>query len=140
MRWNSIVQALMLASMATAAFPLHAAEPLPLLLAGVEHGQADVALYLVSEKIDGVRAFWDGQALRTRHGNPINAPAWFIANFPAQSLDSELWIGRGQFDRLSATVRRHVPNEPNGVKYAIWSSNCRRRPVPFANGFRRCEV
>ena len=32
MRWNSIVQALMLASMATVAFPLHAAEPLPLLL------------------------------------------------------------------------------------------------------------
>lgn len=111
MRWNSIIQALMLASMATATFPLHAAEPLPLLLANVEHGQADVSLYLVSEKIDGVRAFWDGQVLRTRHGNPINAPAWFIANFPAQPLDGELWIGRGQFDRLSATVRRQVPDE-----------------------------
>lgn len=111
MRWNSVIQALMLASMATAPFPLHAADPLPLLLANVEHGQADVSLYLVSEKIDGVRAFWDGQVLRTRRGNLINAPAWFIANFPAQALDGELWIGRGQFDRLSATVRRQVPDE-----------------------------
>ena len=111
MRWNSVIQALMLASMATATLPLHAADPLPLLLANVEHGQADVSLYLVSEKIDGVRAFWDGQVLRTRRGNLINAPAWFIANFPAQALDGELWIGRGQFDRLSATVRRQVPDE-----------------------------
>ena len=70
-----------------------------------------MSLYLVSEKIDGVRAFWDGQVLRTRHGNSINAPAWFTANFPAQPLDGELWIGRGQFDRLSATVRRQVPDE-----------------------------
>ena len=111
MRWNSIIQALLLAPMATAAFSAPAFEAPPLLLAGVEHGQADVSLYLVSEKLDGVRAFWDGQLLRTRQGRPINAPAWFIASFPAQPLDGELWIGRGQFDRLSATVRRQQPDE-----------------------------
>lgn len=59
MRLDVTVQALLLAALFTPAMPL-SAEPLPLLLAEAEHGQADVALYLVSEKLDGVRAFWDG--------------------------------------------------------------------------------
>ncbi len=135
MRWNSIVQMLMLASMTTATFPLYAAEPLPLLLAGVEQGQADTALYLVSEKIDGVRAYWDGQVLRTRNGNTINAPAWFVANFPAQALDGELWVGRGQFDRLSATVRRQIPDELEWrqVRYLVFE-------LPHAPGTFRERV
>ncbi|MBV5331341.1 DNA ligase [bacterium] len=111
MRWNAIYQALLLGTVATISTPLAAADPLPLLLAETEQGQADVALYLVSEKIDGVRAFWDGQTLRTRNGNTINAPGWFIEKFPAQALDGELWIGRGQFERLSATVRRQTPDD-----------------------------
>ena len=118
-RWNGFavprltatIQSLSLVALFSAAMPLPASEQLPLLLAETEHGQADVALYLVSEKLDGVRAFWDGQALRTRNGNAIHAPAWFVANFPAQTLDGELWIGRGQFDRLSATIRRQTPDE-----------------------------
>jgi DNA ligase-1 len=117
-------RALMLAAMASMAMPLPAAEPLPLLLAETEHGQADVALYLISEKIDGVRAFWDGQVLRTRHGNIINAPAWFIEHFPSQQLDGELWIGRGQFERLSGTVRRQTPDDTGWrqVRYLAFES------------------
>ena len=111
MRWNSIVQALTLATAVSTPMPALANEPLPLLLADTEHGQADVALYLVSEKLDGVRAFWDGQTLRTRNGNVINAPAWFTKGFPLRDLDGELWIGRGEFDRLSSTVRRQTPDE-----------------------------
>jgi len=122
MRWNEIYQALVLATVATISTPLAAADHLPLLLAETEQGQADVALYLVSEKIDGVRAFWDGQMLRTRNGNPINAPGWFVEKFPAQALDGELWIGRGQFDRLSATVRRQAPDDAGWrqVRYLVF--------------------
>jgi len=122
MRLNPIVQALLLAAMSSPTFSLPAAEPPPLLLAGVEQGQADVALYLISEKIDGVRAFWDGLALRTRSGNTINAPRWFVENFPSHALDGELWIGRGQFDRLSATVRRQTPEDGQWrkVRYLVF--------------------
>jgi len=122
MRWNAIYQALVMAAMAAITTPLPAAEPLPLLLANTEHGQADVTLYLVSEKIDGVRAFWDGQLLRTRKGNVINAPAWFVEHFPARALDGELWIGRGQFEKLSATVRRQTPDEAEWrqVRYLVF--------------------
>lgn len=67
--------------------------------------------YLVSEKLDGVRAFWDGQSLRFRSGLPIAAPDWFIAGLPKTPLDGELWLGRGRFDELSGTVRKKLPGE-----------------------------
>ena len=67
--------------------------------------------YLVSEKLDGVRALWDGSVLRFRSGRSIAAPAWFIARMPQTPLDGELWLGRGRFDALSATVRRAQAND-----------------------------
>ncbi len=67
--------------------------------------------YLVSEKLDGVRALWDGSALRFRSGRPVPAPAWFLAKLPDTALDGELWLGRGRFDALSATVRRELADE-----------------------------
>ncbi|MDP3031565.1 MAG: DNA ligase, partial [Rhodocyclaceae bacterium] len=72
-----------------------------LLLAERYQGGIDVSQYWVSEKLDGVRAYWDGRQLRFRSGNVILAPAWFIAALPAHSLDGELWLGRGTFERLS---------------------------------------
>lgn len=75
------------------------------------HWQAglDPKEFLVSEKLDGVRAFWDGRTLRFRSGRVIAAPDWFTAALPATALDGELWLGRGSFDRLSGIVRRSVP-------------------------------
>ena len=70
----------------------------------------NLAQYWVSEKLDGVRALWDGAVLRHRSGRVIAAPAWFTAKLPATPLDGELWFGRGQFDALSGAVRRKVPD------------------------------
>jgi len=72
-------------------------------------GSVDVSRYLVSEKYDGVRAYWDGQRLWTRGGNPIHAPDWFIAALPEQPLDGELWMGRGHFEAVAAAIRRDTP-------------------------------
>ena len=83
----------------------------PLLLAETYHQQVKVADYLVSEKLDGVRAYWDGRQFWTRKGNAIVAPAWFVEKLPARPLDGELWMGRGQFDVVSAALRRSVPDE-----------------------------
>lgn len=92
------------------------------LLANVANSDIDPAPYLVSEKYDGVRALWDGKALRSRAGNVIAAPAWFIAKLPKQSLDGELWIGRGQFEKLSGAVRKTKPvdEEWQQIKYMIF--------------------
>ncbi len=99
-----------------------AAEAPAILLAEVYRDQVDVSLYLVSEKLDGVRAIWDGSTLRFRSGKEINAPRWFVDGLPKRPLDGELWIARGKFDRLSGIVRKDVPddNEWRQVRYMIF--------------------
>jgi len=105
--------------------------PLPQLAAaelpGLAHGEVyragvDPAAYWVSEKLDGVRAVWDGRQLRFRSGRPIAAPAWFTRGFPARALDGELWIGRGQFERLSGIVRKETPDDAEWrqVRYLLF--------------------
>ena len=98
------------------------AAPPAILLANVYAGQVDPTAYLVSEKYDGVRAIWDGSALRFRSGRPIPAPAWFTACLPKQPLDGELWLGRGRFDALSGLVRRDPPDDAGWreVRYMLF--------------------
>lgn len=81
----------------------------PVLLARDYTDAVDPRDYWVSEKLDGVRALWDGKVLRFRSGRPIHAPDWFTAGFPAHALDGELWMGRRLFDETSAAVRREEP-------------------------------
>jgi len=85
--------------------------PPALLLAENYAGGVDLGEYWVSEKLDGVRARWDGANLISRNGNRFAAPAWFTANFPAAPLDGELWMGRGRFERTVSVVRRAAPHD-----------------------------
>lgn len=101
--------------------PVPAPEP-ALLLAQDAPAGIDPGGYLVSEKYDGVRAVWNGQSLRFRSGRPVAAPGWFTARLPAWPLDGELWLGRSQFDALSAAVRRQVPLEEEWrrIRYMVF--------------------
>jgi DNA ligase-1 len=81
---------------------------------GAGDSNVDLSSYLFSEKLDGVRAYWDGARLITRGGHAINAPDWFTAGLPPLPLDGELWLGRGRFAEVSGAVRRLQP-EP-----AVW--------------------
>jgi DNA ligase-1 len=94
----------------------------PLLLANELGRHVDPANYLVSEKFDGVRAIWDGKALRFRSGRTVHAPTWFITKLPAQALDGELWLARGRFDALSGIVRKSEPQDAEWrqIKYMIF--------------------
>jgi DNA ligase-1 len=74
--------------------------------------EVDVAEYWVSEKYDGVRAYWTGSSLLTRTGHALRPPAWFTADWPTTPLDGELWMGRGQFEAVASTVRDQSPDEP----------------------------
>ncbi len=82
-----------------------------LLLAEVAEKNIEPSAYLVSEKLDGVRAIWDGKVLRFRSGNTVPAPLWFIKALPPTPLDGELWLARGQFEALSGILRTAPPNE-----------------------------
>ena len=83
----------------------------PLMLASSWQDGPDVSLYLVSEKLDGVRARWDGHALWTRAGHRIPTPAWFTKGWPKQAIDGELWMARGQFEATSALIRSSPADE-----------------------------
>lgn len=102
---------------------IEAKEVVPqILLAQVYRPGVDVRQYLVSEKYDGIRAVWNGKQLISRQGHVINAPNWFIKDLPNIPLDGELWLGRGQFDQLSAAVRRDMPldAEWRNIRYQIF--------------------
>lgn len=108
----------------------------PLVLAKVYTEPVDLADYWVSEKLDGVRAYWDGQHLVSRQGNRFAAPAWFTADFPKVPLDGELWMGRGTFDELSGTVRQLIPDDTQWrrVRYMVFDM-----PVPKLSFDERLE-
>lgn len=85
--------------------------PPPAMLANIYRSDTPLADYLVSEKLDGVRGYWDGAKLLTRGGERIEAPAWFTAGWPDFPLDGELWVGRGQFSAAVSIVRQKMPDD-----------------------------
>ena len=80
--------------------------------------------WLYSEKLDGVRALWDGQSLRFRSGIRIQAPAWFTRDWPRMRLDGELWLGRGSFEATVSTVKRQLPLDAawRAVRYMVFDA------------------
>lgn len=82
-----------------------------LMLAETYDDEIVVSEYWVSEKLDGVRARWDGQQLISRSGRIFNAPTWFTAGFPDFALDGELWSERGAYQRIASITARQTPHE-----------------------------
>ena len=66
----------------------------PVLLAHKWETDIDIRGWWLSEKLDGVRAYWDGKQFLSRLGNRFHPPPWFVENFPDHPLDGELWGGR----------------------------------------------
>ncbi|MCR4942725.1 MAG: DNA ligase [Campylobacter sp.] len=79
------------------------------MLLGEYKGQ-DVSGWLASEKLDGIRAYWDGKKLLSRSGKIIAAPSEFTAKFPPFELDGELYSKRGDFQRIQSIVMDKTPN------------------------------
>ncbi|MDB5868480.1 MAG: dependent ligase [Polaromonas sp.] len=93
-----------------------------LMLANVYRSGVALSDYWVSEKYDGVRGYWDGQALWTRGGERVAAPGWFTAGWPKVALDGELWAGHGQFTKAVSTVRQQTPLDPawRGMRFMVF--------------------
>ncbi len=93
-----------------------------------------ISAMLMSEKLDGMRAIWDGGASRgvpaaevpwantdkdgrfkkeqiatglwSRYGHALHAPDWFLDHLPeGHILDGELWAGPGRFQEVTSVVR-----------------------------------
>jgi len=61
----------------------------------------DPAGWWMSEKLDGVRAYWDGSQFWSRLGG-----TFFTRNLPKTPLDGELWMGRGRFQDTVGIVKQ----------------------------------
>ncbi|WP_100638706.1 DNA ligase [Marinobacter salexigens] len=85
------------------------ASPPPVPLANTYQQGVALENYWISEKLDGVRAYWNGQSFLSRNGKVYQTPDWFTADFPSVPLDGELWMGRQRFAQLSGAVRKRVP-------------------------------
>jgi DNA ligase-1 len=93
------------------------------LLAETWDNALDLAGWWMSEKLDGVRAYWDGRQFLSRQGNLFHAPDWFVAGLPAVPLDGELWVARKSFQRTVGIVRRQdKPDSWKEVKYLIFDA------------------
>lgn len=110
-----------------------------LLLAQSYHEGVDLSAYWVSEKFDGVRAYWDGTQLISRGGQPIHAPDWFTADFPKLTLDGELWIKRGSFERLSGTVRQLQPDSAAWREVRLMVFDAPDIAAPFGERLRQLQ-
>lgn len=78
---------------------------IPLLLAQNKSNE-DPKNWWMSEKLDGVRCYWNGKCLISRQGNIYTAPHFFIKNLPdSVSLDGELWLGRKMFQECVSIAR-----------------------------------
>ncbi len=95
----------------------------PLLLAHNWEEGIDISNWLISEKLDGVRAYWDGKKFISRQGNEFYAPDWFTKNLPDFPLDGELWGGRKQFQKTVSIVRRFdAGDEWKEIKYFVFDA------------------
>lgn len=96
------------------------AHPLPYKKPEIQHSKhyhkqsinpLDINQYYISEKLDGMRGYWNGEKLVTRQGNIINSPKWFTKGWPNIPIDGELWISRNNFQSLMSCVRRKTAGE-----------------------------
>jgi len=84
-------------------------------------GKEDVSGWVMSEKLDGIRGYWDGTRLFTRKGVPLNSPSWFTQDFPPFELDGELWSGRGEYEFIQSVVLDDGPGDGWGkISYNIF--------------------
>lgn len=64
----------------------------------------------MSEKLDGVRGYWDGKQLWSKNGTPFFPPTEFTHNLPSFPLEGELWGGRNSFEQTASIVMQQQPH------------------------------
>jgi DNA ligase 1 len=112
-----------------------------LLLAEQWDNSLDPQGWWMSEKLDGVRAYWDGKQFLSRQGNLYHAPDWFIAGLPSTPLDGELWLDRKAFQRTVSIVRRQDKGEPwRTIRYLVFDAPAAGGPFEDRLQFLKDEV
>src|SRR5690348_14509257 len=75
----------------------------------------------MSEKMDGVRGYWDGVRFISRQGKILSCPSWFTSTLPTHiTLDGELWMGRETTNTDVTTVLNSKNGDWNLLEYYIF--------------------
>lgn len=102
------------------------ASPLTSLQHAKTYKDQNISGWVMSEKLDGIRGYWDGQAMYTKSGKKLSPPEGFTKGFPSFALDGELWSMRQDFEAIQSKVLRHHGSW-QGISYNIFE-------VPNAKG------
>jgi DNA ligase-1 len=103
--------------------PEKAEEEPQILLAEAWDNETNLAGWWMSEKLDGVRAYWDGKRFLSRKGNLFLAPEWFLEGMPDMPLDGELWVGRKKFQSTVGIVKSQDRSEDwRGLRYVVFDA------------------
>lgn len=82
-----------------------------------------VSGWLLSEKLDGVRAVWTGSRFISRNGTEFIAPESVLSQMPAGvMLDGELYAGRGKFEVAAGAVRRKQGSDWSGLLFHVFDA------------------
>lgn len=94
-----------------------------------EYKGQNVGGWMVSEKLDGVRAYWDGRNLLSRNGKILAVPEGWSTHFPPFALDGELYTARGEFEKIQSIVMDKTPSVTawSEIKFHVFD-------VPEASG------
>jgi DNA ligase-1 len=106
-----------------------AAPPEPM-LPQTDDGESAISGWLMSEKLDGVRGYWDGQQLWSKNGTLFHPPQAFVADLPPFALEGELWGGRGTFAATAAVVQR-LDNPAGWLRLRFGVFDVPQAPGPF---------
>lgn len=104
--------------------------------------------FVYSEKLDGVRAFWDGKNLYSKGGKLLTPPSFFTQNFPPFAIEGELWSKRGDFENIVSILKStkkkekwrelkfyifEVPNQQGGIlkRLEVLEAYLASQPAPF---------
>ncbi|CAF1191503.1 unnamed protein product [Rotaria sordida] len=96
------------------------------LLAEIWTEDIDPTGWWMSEKLDGVRAYWNGSNFYSRQGNLFHVPDFFKVSLPKVPLDGEIWCGRGLFQKCISIVKKQankvVPDDYKLLTYLIFDA------------------
>eukprot|EP01126_Amoeba_proteus_P039136 TRINITY_DN4111_c0_g2_i1.p1 TRINITY_DN4111_c0_g2~~TRINITY_DN4111_c0_g2_i1.p1 ORF type:complete len:658 (-),score=111.69 TRINITY_DN4111_c0_g2_i1:406-2217(-) len=83
--------------------------------------------WYISEKLDGIRAFWDGSMLYSKQGKILPIPSEFAKMLPRGiPLDGELWSGYDSFSQLLSIIKsshKLLESGQDSEAFLLWEKN-----------------
>mmetsp|Transcript_30385 Transcript_30385/g.49536 ORF Transcript_30385/g.49536 Transcript_30385/m.49536 type:complete len:442 (+) Transcript_30385:883-2208(+) len=98
----------------------------------------NVTGWWMSEKLDGIRAYWDGLQLLSRNGAKLSAPTWFTEGLPTDlHLDGELIGDHNEYQATSKIVQSFAGGDEQWQKLTYEVFDAPSLDIPFEKRLER---